>query len=295
MENYGGNLMSTNNREQLESLQAQLEEMWTHLDTLFAKLNETNGWGQKHGPDWTFADVPYHLAYCNRDVVTRGLQLGPDYPEAEQELLASPQALPEWNERKFSERPSGQTAAESVAQWRNSCDAIRRLTASMNDADLGRPCWQPIFMGWATAAHLLAFGLTHDWSEFTQLRIHMGLSEPTPSPAITRAYLGAMLNFFPMMLNKEAANGEPFNERPFKAVMAFTDPEVGAWTIQVADGVATLNYGAAKDADLVMTQSSETFEKTFRGIHDPAEAIQSDQAQVNDFESLAKFGQLFPM
>ncbi len=281
--------MPTQKRDQLETLTAQIEEMWAHQDTLFTHLNETNGWGQKHGPDWTFADVPYHLAYCNRDIVVRGLELGPDYPEAEQELLASLEALNAWNARKFGERPSDQTVAQSLGQLANSRQAIRRITARMNDADLARPCWQPVFMGWGTATNLLMFCLTHDWSEFTQLRIHMGLSEPTPSPAITQAYLGAMLSFFPMFLNSEAANG------PFTTVMAFTDPDVGAWTIEVADGAASLSYGAGENPDLVLMQSSEIFEKSFRGIHNPADAIQSGEVQVSNLESLATFGQLFPM
>jgi hypothetical protein len=153
---------------------AQIEEMWGHLATLFDSLNATNGWDQKHGPDWIFAEVPYHLAYCNRDIVARGLQLGPDYPEAEQELLASPEALNTWNARKLAERPADQTVEQSLAQWQESCATIRRLAAGMTDADLARPCWQPIFMGWGTARDLLAFCLNHDWSEFTQLRIHMG-------------------------------------------------------------------------------------------------------------------------
>ena len=280
--------MSTQKRIQLEMLTVQIEEMWAHQDSLFNRLNETDGWGQKHGADWTFADVPYHLAYCNRDIVVRGLELGPDYPEAEQELLASPEALNAWNTRKFAERPDDQTVAQSLAQLADSQQAIRRITAGMNDADLARPCWQPVFMSWGTAMHLLMFCVVHDWSEFTQLRIHMGLSEPTPSPAITRAYLGTMLSFFPMFLNKEAANG------PFTTVMAFTDPGVGAWTIEVADGEASLSYGTAENPDLVLTQSSETFEKSFRGIHNPADAIQSGEIQVSNFESLATFGQLFP-
>lgn len=282
--------MSTQKRAQLDALAGQIEEMWGHLDTLFEGLKAGNGWDRKHGPDWTLADVPYHLAYCNRDVVARGLKLGPDYPETEQELLASPDALNAWNARKFAERPAGQTAERSVAQWRESCEEVRRLTAGMKDADLAQPCWQPIFLGWGTARDLLAFCLNHDWSEFTQLRIHMGRAEPVPSPAITRGYLASILNYFPMFLNQEAAAGQEFT-----SVMAFTDPDVGAWTIRVADGAATLSEGEATNADLVMTQSAETFEKSFRRIHDPAEAIQSGAIQVSDFEALATFGQLFPM
>lgn len=282
--------MSTQKRAQLEALMNQIEEMWGHLGILFDTLKTNNGWDQKHGPDWTLADVPYHIAYCNRDVVARGLQLGPDYPEVEQELLASPDALNAWNARKFAERPPDQTVEQSLAQWRDSCEEIRRLTAAMNDTDLARACWQPIFMGWGTARDLLAFCLNHDWSEFTQLRIHLGRTEPVPSPAITRGYLETMLNFFPMMLNQDAAAGQEFT-----AVMAFTDPDVGAWTVHVADGAVTISQGEAADADLTMTQSAETFEKSIRRIHNPVDAIQSGQIQVSNFESLATFGQLFPM
>lgn len=268
----------------------QIEEMWAHQDVLFERLNASNGWGQRHGPDWTFADVPYHLAYCNRDVVVRGLALGADYPEDEQEHLATPAALGAWNARKFAERPAGQTAAQSLAQLRASREEIRRMTEGMEDVDLARPFFLPIMMGWVTARHGLEFCRSHDWSEFMQLRIHMGLSKPVPSPAITRSYLGGMLNFFPMVLNRAAAASQDF-----VAVLAFSDPGVGAWTVRVAGGSATVSEGETAAADLVLTQSAETFEKSFRRIHDPAAAIQSGEVQVSDFEGLATFGQLFPM
>jgi putative sterol carrier protein len=269
---------------------AQIEELWGYLGTLFDDLNATDDWGQKHGADWTFADVPYHLAYCNKDIVLKGLELGAEYPADEQELLATPEDLAAWNARKFTERPVGQTAAQSVAQWQDSCDEILRLTEQMSDADLDKPFWMPLMRGWATSRAGLEFTRGHDWSEFMQLRIHMGRQEPVPSPAITKSYLGTMLQFLPMVLNQEAAAGQRFT-----TVMAFTDPGVGAFSIEVADGAATIKEGQAPDPDLVMTQSSTTFEKTFRGILDSGEAIQSGQVQVSDFERLATFGQLFPM
>ena len=122
-----------------------------------------------------------------------------------------------------------------------------------------------------------------------QLRVHMGRTEPVPSSSITHDYLGFILTLYPMVLNREAAG------KPFAAVMAFTDPGVGAWTIRVADGSAGLTEGAAPNADLVMTQSAETFEKSLRGIHDPGAAIQAGAIQVSNFEALATFGRLFPI
>ena len=93
-----------------------------------------------------------------------------------------------------------------------------------------------------------------------------------------------------MLPNKTAVGGQQFT-----AVLAFTDPGVGVWTIQVADGAATVSEGDAVNADLVITQSAEAFEKYIRRTQTPAQAIQSGEIQVSDFESLATFGQLFPV
>jgi hypothetical protein len=264
--------------------------MWGHLTTLFEALNTDNGWRQKHGPDWTFADVPYHLAYCNHDLVARGLELGRNYPEADRELLATIEDLNAWNEREFANRPAAQTVAQSLDQWRASCQAIRRLTEQMSDEDLARPFWMPIFRGWATAQDGLAFCLTHSWSEFTQLRLHMGRAEPIPSLAITRHYLNTMLHLFPMVLDRTAAA-----DLTFTTVFAFTDPGLGAWTLRVADGAATVEADQIANPDLILTQSAETFEKTLRHMHDPAEAMQAGLIRVSNFEGLATFGRLFPV
>ncbi len=282
--------MADQTKTQVETIMAHIEETWGYLNTLFDDLFARGGWDQKHGPDWVFADLPYHLAYCNQDILIRGLTWGAELPEEEQELLPHPEAINEWNARKFAERPSGQTAAQSVAQWRETCDQIRRLTAGMTDADLDRPFWMPLILGWNKAREGLEFTRAHDWAEFIQLRIHMGRQEPVPSAGVTRAYLQRMLSIFPMFLNVEAAAG-----RDFTAVMAFTDPGVGAFTLQVKDGSAALQVGHTTDADLVMTQSAETFVKTLNRMHNPAEAMQSGEIQVNDFEALGAFGQLFPV
>lgn len=282
--------MPTNDRTQLDALMDQIQEMWGHLDTLFEELNATDGWDQKHGPDWTFADVPYHLAYCNSDIVARGLRLGGDYAEDEQELLGTPEALNGWNARKLAERPNNQSVSRTLSCWQASCEAIYCLILGMNDADLERPFWLPILRGWATVRDGLEFCRNHDWSEFMQLRILMGLREPMPSPAITSHYLGTMLGYLPMVLNQEAAA-----DREFTAVFAFSDPDVDAYTVRVADGAASVTPEYAEEADLVMTQSSETWEKTFRHMQYPVEAIKSGALQVSNFDKLVDFGQLFPV
>jgi alkyl sulfatase BDS1-like metallo-beta-lactamase superfamily hydrolase len=92
------------------------------------------------------------------------------------------------------------------------------------------------------------------------------------------------------MLDAEAAQG-----REFRAVMAFSDPGVSSFTIEVSEGVANVIPEKVEEADLVITQSAESFEKTRSGMRPLAEAIQKGEVQVNDMESLAIFGELFPM
>jgi len=77
--------------------------------------------------------------------------------------------------------------------------------------------------------------------------------------------------------------------------LVYTDPRVGAFTLEVADGAATFKKGETPGADLVLKQRSTTFEKTLRGILDPSDAIQSGLIQVNNFENLGSFEQFFPM
>jgi hypothetical protein len=283
--------MSTNGRKQVEALSTQIEEMWGHQDTLFAEVSAGDRWGQKHGPDWTFADVPYHLAYCNTDLIVRPIQMGKELPAAERESFAPMEKLDAWNARKFAERPAGQTIEQTMDQLQASRQAVRQVLSGMSDADLERSIWWPFMASWQPAISALMFCVNHDWSEFMQLRIHMGKSQPVPSPAITNSYLGVMIGMgFPMFLDKQAADGQEFT-----SVFAFTDPGVTPLTIRVADGAASVRPGQPDDADLVLAQSAETWEKTFRRIVDFSDAIQSGAIQVSDGEALATFGKLFPM
>ncbi len=72
--------MSTTQRTEIESLASHVEELWSHMDELFSVLDAEDGWSGKHGDDWTFADLPYHMAYCDRELVARFAEQGPDLP-----------------------------------------------------------------------------------------------------------------------------------------------------------------------------------------------------------------------
>lgn len=282
--------MST--RIELDALMAQLEEMWEHQNTLFQIIDQTSQWDSKHGQDWTFADVPYHLAYCNRDLVLRPIKLGRDLPATEKASFSTIDELNEWNQKKFAGRPAEWTARQSLAELRASWDEIRQTASKWTDDDLERPYWMAFGGGvWLKARDGLHWTLGHDWSEFMQLRIHMGRQKPVPSPEITNHYLGRFIGMlFPYRLNREAARN-----RDFRAVLAFTDPGVNDFIVEVAEGEASSRTRQTEEADLVITQSAETFEKTVRGIQPLPEAIRDGSVQISDMESLATFGELFPM
>ena len=282
--------MST--RRELDALMTQIVEMWGHQDTLFQIIAETNQWDHKHGADWTFSDLPYHLTYCNHDLVSRPMKLGREMPDEERLAFPAVEDIHNWNAQKFAERPSGQTVDQSLVALHVSREEIRDAVAGWSDADLERSIWMP-FMGgnWVPARMSLFFTLNHDWSEFMQLRIHMGRTLPVPSPEITTIYLATFLGMiYPNSLDKEVAQ-----DRQFTALMAFSDPGVADFVVEVSAGEATVTPGQAEDPDLVITQSAETFEKTLRGIQPLPDAMQEGALQVSDMEKLAAFGELFPM
>ena len=145
-------------------------------------------------------------------------------------------------------------------------------------------------MGWSNAGMGLMMPVIHGWSELTQLRVHMGRAEPVPSAGVTNTYLGAMIGFMGMFMDRSAAQGLDFT-----LVYDFTDPGVSPVTFRVHDGAATATPGRPERADLVITESAETFEKLRQGIQSPMDAMQSGAMRVSNMEALGTFGKLFPM
>jgi hypothetical protein len=130
------------NRTELDALLNDYEGLWATLDRVFDGLAPED-WNKKHGKDWTFADLPYHLAYFDRELgiyyLERGANLAPD----DRWLMDCERKIDAWNERMFGRRPVGQTVAQSLAEMRASRDALRRWAADKTDADLAGPAWNP--------------------------------------------------------------------------------------------------------------------------------------------------------
>lgn len=273
-------------RSDVVTLADELEALWQCLDELFAGLSPA-GWSRKHGRHWTFADVPYHLAYFDRECM-RVAGLGVDAPPSARWLMPSEAEILIWNARMFAERPAGQSVTESLAQMRASRDQIRALLAELTDADLDRPAWSPFF-GWMTMRDGITGLIGHTYNHFMEARIRLKRSTPVPPPALIHRALGFYLGLMEQMVDPAHAAG-----RQFTAIMVLTGEGGGAWTIHVADGQCRVTEGHAAKADLVMAQSPEAFAATFSRITNPMLLMLTGKIKVKGYRGLATFGKLFP-
>lgn len=273
-------------RTEIAALTADLEALWQCLDALFAGLGPKD-WTRKHGKDWTYADLPYHLAYFDREC-TGVIAQGTDAPASTRWLMPSEAQIDTWNARMFARRPAGQTAAASLTQMDASRDLVRQTLAGYSDADLAELVWSPFF-GWMSLRDGI-LGITgHTFNHFMEARIRLKRSEPVPPPALVRRSLGFYVGLMERFLDRERAAG-----RRFTAVMDFTGPGGGAWTIRVDNGACRVAEGRPEQVDLVMTQSPETFVATFARIRNPMLLMLTGKIKVKGFGALATFGKLFP-
>jgi hypothetical protein len=277
---------TTPTRTEVTAFTTDLEALWRCFDTLFVNMT-LNDWSRKHGKHWTFADLPFHLSYFDRECVTVMAQ-GTEVPLSARWIMHSEAQIDAWNARMFDRRPAGQTISTSLTEMRASRDLVRQHLARLTDADLDNPVWSPFF-GWGTLRDGITGLAGHAFNHFMEARIRLGHSEPIPPPTLTHRSLGFYLGLMERFLDRERAAN-----RRFTAVMEFTGSGGGAWSIQVEDGICRVTEGRAERADLVMTQSPETFVATFAGIRNPMLLMLTGKLRIKGFRTLGTFGKIFP-
>jgi putative sterol carrier protein len=128
----------------------------------------------------------------------------------------------------------------------------------------------------------------HTWNHRVQLRLVLKRSATALPPAATHRALGFYASVIPTMVNREAAANANFT-----AVMEFTEPGGGAWTFRVVRGTVGVAEELAPTAEVVMTQSPETFVKTMAGMHNPMLAMLTGQIKARGIRKMSTFGKLF--
>jgi hypothetical protein len=273
----------------LATLIAQLEEIWRHVDALLDPLTPAE-WQRKHGKDWIFADLPYHLAYYDHDTVAEPIRIGQALPSDQRKLMRTMGELDAWNARKFAERRPGQSVDESLVHMRASRDAVRQALAGLSDADLDRRVFiHLVGCGWVTVRLALQSCLVHTWAHFTEARLRLKRDSPIPSPSIVHTSLGFFLAMLPMMISRDKIPA-----RPFITVMSIGGPGGGNWTVRIANATCTVAEERADTADMVMTyRDAETFVTTMRGMQNPMLAMLTGKIRVRGFRNMGTFGTLF--
>jgi hypothetical protein len=273
---------------EVQSTLADLEDLWRCFDELYDRMTDAD-WRRRHGRDWTFADLPYHLSYFDREIVAEPIRRGTDVPLAAQRVMRTMDELNAWNAAHFAERPVDVTPALSIARARAARDEVRAAAATLTDDDLDRPGFVPLpGCGWLSARDALNACVGHTWSHFSEARLRLGRWGRLEAPSTRHRALSFYLNMMPMFADPaEAAKG------PFTAVMTLTGPGGGTWTYRVQDGRCFAEDGAAHDADVTVTQSPETFVKTFTKMHNPMLSLLTGKMKVKGFGQMGRFGRIF--
>jgi putative sterol carrier protein len=272
-------------------ISAQLEHLWKTIDAYFVTFGPKD-WTRKHGKDWTFADVPYHISYFDRVMCARPIEAGDALPESERPVMRTLGELNAWNDREFSKRPAGQPVEKSLEEMRAVRDSIRRSLARMSGASLNDRAYisLAIFNGWRTKFACLATVRMHTWSHVQQLRFNAGIKSPLPDPAVAAPAIDGFLQAMPAMVNPSAAP-----EKGFRMTFDLTAPGGGAWTLIVEKGGGRLVRERVPNPDLVMKMSTDTFSKAiWAEMQNPMAAMLTRKLKVKGFMKMGTFSKVMP-
>jgi len=271
----------------LASLRAELENGWRLFDETWNSFQPAD-WTRKFGKSWTYAEIPWHLAYFD-GIMAKYLAYGPNVPDDDQLLVRSMGQLNEWNRREFARRAPGHTVQDSLKAMHETRDTIRRQLSAMTDRDLDTPAWMPLIFGHATKRDLLQAIVVHNVAEYWKLWIRTGKRGRAPSPAAVHKRLAFMMAFMPVTMNRELAA-----KTPFTAVWTFDGPGGGSWTFAVANGTCTVTEAAAPRSDIRITMKPETFQKLIAKMTPPPLLMLTGQMKVKGLMAMGTFGKLFP-
>ncbi len=279
-------------------IRTSLEELWSALDSLFEEMSPAD-WQRPHGPDWVFADLPYHLAYIDRLSVARPIELGEALPAADQVQLRSLNELNTWNQGQFAARPTAQSVQRSLEQMQESREDLRKVIATLTDVDLSRPAWFHLLnmRGFRTAQVPLAFGVGHTWQHLEEARVRHGQAGTKVSPELTHAMLNGTVPGLPLYLIMPTTtlflNAGRANELDFSFALNVTDPGGGIWSFRPSHAGWQVAEVESASTDLMLSMDLDTYIKMRYFISDLASLTDAGQVIASDEQELAVYGQLF--
>ena len=282
----------------VSGIRASLEELWAALDALFGEMSPAD-WQRPHGPDWTFADLPYHLSYIDRDSVARPVELGEVLPLTDQVQLSTLNELNAWNQSKFTARPQGQNVEKSLEQMRESHEYLRQVMTSLTDADLAKPAWFHLLhmRGFRTAQVPLAFGVGHTWQHLEEARVRHGHAGTMVGAELTHAMLNGTIPGIPLYLVMPTTtlflDAGRAKEAGFSFALKITDERGGIWSFRPSDSGWHVAELESADTDLVLSMDLDSYIKMRHFMGDMKSLTEAGDIIASDDKALVVYNQLF--
>jgi len=260
---------------------ADLETIWASLDSFYQRFSPQD-WARKHGKEWTFADMPYHLAYFNQTVVNNIKNDGGG------QARLTLQELNTWNDAHFAKRPASQAGANGLAYLHETQAALRQLTAQ-------HPPETPVFLpliivgGWRSLSFALEYLLDHTWLHFTEshLRYDQNL------PGLPSALVNRVLNFS-MEMARGALRAEDLVGVNLVTILRLTGDGGGVWTFTMRAGNCQLEANAVPQADAEITTDIATYLKTsVHNMQSPILALLLGKTKIKGMAGGGQFQKIF--
>lgn len=290
--------MFENGNMRVSEMRSSLEELWSALDSLFEEMSPAD-WQRPHGPDWVFADLPYHLSYIDRLCVARPLELGETLPVDEQVRLRTLNELNAWNQANFALRPEGQKVETSLEQMYTSRDYVRQVTAALTDADLVNPAWFPLLnmRGFRSVQVALAFCAGHTWQHMEEARVRHGHAGTWVGPELTHAMLNGAIPGIPLYLIVPTTtlflDTGRARDLDFSFALNVTGPGGGVWAFRASETGWQVEEVGSAQVDLVLSMDLDTYIEMRHFIRDTAALIEAGALKVSDEQALAVYNKLF--
>ncbi len=260
---------------------ADLETLWAALDEFFDRFSPQD-WSRKHGKEWTFADMPYHLAYFNQTVVN-GVRNDND-----QQAKSTLQELNAWNNAQFARRSASQAGAQAL-KYLHTTQAALKEAAARHSPDT--PVFLPLIIvgGWRTLAFSLEYLLNHTWLHFTES--HLRYDDRLPDLPGNLVY--RILNFS-MEMAAGALRPEDLSGVHLATTLQLTGDGGGAWTFVMQDGQCEVAAQEAAQPDAVISTDIATYLKTsIYGMQNPVLALLTGKSRIKGLRQARQFQALF--
>lgn len=260
---------------------ADLETIWACLDSFYQDFSPQD-WARKHGRDWTFADMPYHLAYFNQTVINNIKN------NNGQESKLTLHELNTWNDAHFANRPSSHAGAKGLAYLYETQAALRQLAT---EHEPETPVFLPLIIvgGWRTLTFALEYLLDHTWLHFTES--HLRYDQNLPNLPASLVY--RVLNFS-MEMARGALRSEDLVGVNLVTVLRLTGDGGGTWTFTMRDGKCQVEAGSTSQADAEITTDIATYLKTsVHNMQSPILALLMGKTRIKGLTGGQQFQKIF--